>query len=272
MKSNLVSFIKNQNRTRTWIFSLAVLTLGCFTAFQLGQPAQAAATKQQVDRITAAVNESLGASGVKVLSVNDVEFVAGLFEVVVNHNGTKKIIYTNASGSHFILGELLEGKSMQNLTEAKLDKLNAINFEKDLPLGLALKAVYGNGSRKIAVFEDPNCGYCKRFRKETLTKLQDTTVYTYVYPVLGRDSVDKAQKVMCASDKSKMWDEWMLKDQSPSGSGNCNPPIDELVSLGRGMGVSGTPTVFFQDGTRVSGAVAAADLNRRIAAASRAKQ
>ncbi|HEX4855759.1 MAG TPA: DsbC family protein, partial [Limnobacter sp.] len=193
-------------------------------------------------------------------------------EVVVNHNGTKKIIYTNASGSHFILGELLEGKSMQNLTEARLDKLNAINFDKDLPLALALKTVYGNGSRKIAVFEDPNCGYCKRFRKETLTKLQDTTVYTYVYPVLGRDSVDKAQKVMCASDKSKMWDDWMLKDQSPSGNGNCNPPIDELVSLGRGMGVSGTPTVIFQDGTRVSGAVSSADLNRRIAAASRARQ
>jgi thiol:disulfide interchange protein DsbC len=160
---------------------------------------------------------------------------------------------------------------MANLTEARLDKLNAINFEKDLPLGLALKSVYGTGSRKIAVFEDPNCGYCKRFRKETLSKLQDTTVYTYVYPVLGRDSVDKAQKVMCASDKSKMWDDWMLKDQSPTGNGNCNPPIEDLVSLGRGMGVSGTPTVFFQDGTRVSGAIPSADLNRRIAAASRAK-
>lgn len=258
-------------RAGAFLLFAAALSVGAWSLSQSIQPAEAAATKSQIDRITASINDALGASGVKVISVADIEFIDGLFEVVVNHNGTKKIIYTNASGSHLILGELLESKSMQNLTEARLDKLNAINFDKDLPLGLALKTVYGTGSRKIAVFEDPNCGYCKRFRKETLTKLQDTTVYTYVFPVLGRDSIDKAQKVMCASDKSKMWDDWMLKDQSPSGSGNCNPPIDELVSLGRGMGVTGTPTVFFQDGTRVSGAVGAADLNRRIAAAARSK-
>lgn len=257
MKFNLSMSLPK--RAAAAVLSLAVLSFG----------AHAAASKTEVERITSAVNESLGASGVKVMSVTDLPFVAGLFEVVVNHNGTKKIIYTNASGSHLILGELLESKSMVNITEARLDKLNAINFEKDLPLGLALKSVYGTGSRKIAVFEDPNCGYCKRFRKETLAKLQDTTVYTYVYPVLGKDSIDKAQKVMCATDKAKMWDDWMLKDQSPTGTGNCNPPIEALVNLGRSMGVAGTPTVFFQDGTRVSGAVAASDLNRRIAAAAR---
>lgn len=269
MKFNLP--LSLSKRTGALLLSLSVLSAGAWLVSMSVQPAQAAATKAQVDRITAAVTDSLGASGVKVLSVNDVQFIDGLFEVVVNHNGSKKIIYTNASGSHFILGELLESKSMLNLTEARLDKLNAINFDKDLPAGLALKSVYGTGSRKIAVFEDPNCGYCKRFRKETLTKLQDTTVYTYVYPVLGRDSTDKAQKVMCATDKSKMWDDWMLRDQSPSGDGNCNAPINELVALGRGMGVAGTPTVFFQDGTRASGAIPAADLNRRIAAASRPK-
>ncbi|HEX4878457.1 MAG TPA: DsbC family protein [Limnobacter sp.] len=242
-----------------------VVSLATFTG------AVNAATKAEVDRITAAVNDALGGSGIKVLSVTDLEFINGLFEVVVSHNGSKKIIYTNASGSHLILGELLEAKSMTNLTEARMDKLNAINFDKDLPVKLALKTVYGTGSRKIAVFEDPNCGYCKRFRKETLTKLQDTTVYTFVFPVLGRDSLDKAQKVMCAENKSKMWDDWMLNDQSPSGKGDCNPPINELVSLGRNMGVTGTPTVFFQDGTRASGAIPAADLNRRIAAAARGK-
>lgn len=269
MKFNLPLFVPK--RAGAALLSLTALSIGAWGLSQAVQPVHAAASKSEVERISAAVNESLGASGVKVLSVTDIEFVDGLFEVVVSHNGGKKIIYTNASGSHLILGELLEGKSMTNLTEARLDKLNAINFDKDLPVGLALKSVYGTGSRKIAVFEDPNCGYCKRFRKETLTKLQDTTVYTYVYPVLGRDSVDKAQKVMCSSDKSKMWDDWMLKDQSPTGNGNCNPPIEELVNLGRGMGVAGTPTVFFQDGTRASGAIASADLNRRIAAAARSK-
>lgn len=269
MKFNLPLSV--HKRAGAALLSITALSLGAWGLVQSVQPVHASASKSQVDRITVAVNEALGASGVKVLSVSDIEFIEGLFEVVVNHNGKKKILYTNASGSHFIMGEMLESKSMLNLTEARLDKLNAINFDKDLPLGLALKTVYGTGSRKIAVFEDPNCGYCKRFRKETLSKLQDTTVYTYVFPVLGKDSIDKAQKVMCASDKSKMWDDWMLKDLSPTGNGDCKPPVDELVSLGRAMGVTGTPTIFFQDGTRVSGAVGAADLIRRIAAASRPK-
>ncbi|HEX4917097.1 MAG TPA: DsbC family protein [Limnobacter sp.] len=259
----LFSRVLSQSRSTAVTSALVLLAMAAGAAH--------AATKAEVDRITAAVNDSLGGSGIKVLSVTDLDYIDGLFEVVVSHNGSKKIIYTNASGSHLILGELLEAKSMNNLTEARMDKLNAINFEKDLPVKLALKTVYGNGSRKIAVFEDPNCGYCKRFRKETLTKLQDTTVYTFVFPVLGRDSVDKAQKVMCAENKSKMWDDWMLNDQSPTGKGDCNAPINELVTLGRNMGVTGTPTVFFQDGTRASGAIPSADLNRRIATASRSK-
>lgn len=267
MKFNLPLSVPK--RAGAVLLSVTALSLSLWGLSQSVSPAQAAPNKAQVDRITAAINSSLGASGVKVLSVSDIEFIDGLFEVVVSHGNAKKIIYTNASGSHLILGELMEGKSMTNLTEARLDKLNAIDFDKDLPLGLALKSVYGTGSRKIAVFEDPNCGYCKRFRKETLTKLPDTTVYTYVYPVLGKDSLDKAQKVMCAENKSKMWDDWMLRDLSPTGDGACNAPINELVALGRNMGVSGTPTVFFQDGTRASGAIGAADLNRRIAAASR---
>lgn len=233
-------------------------------------PAQAApATKAQVDRITAGLTDSLGASGVKVLTVEKVEFIDGLFEVAVSHNGSKKILYTNASGSHILLGDLIESKSMANLTQSKAERLNAINFDKDLPANLALKSVTGTGSRKIAVFEDPNCSYCKRFRKETLSKLQDATVYTYVFPVLGKDSLDKAQKLLCADNKSKAWEDWMMKDALPSGNVACNPPINELLELGRGLGVTGTPTIFFQDGTRVSGAILPSELFRRIANASR---
>lgn len=269
MKTNLSKLFSG--RVGAALLCGAMLVGGGAYLVQTSTPAQAAVPKAQADRITAAINDALGASGVKVLSVDKVDFVDGLYEVVVSHSGGKKIIYTNASGSHLILGDLMESKSMSNLTEAKMDKLNAINFDKDLPMGLALKSVYGTGSRKIAVFEDPNCGYCKRFRKEALTKLQDTTVYTYVFPVLGKDSVDKAQKVMCADNKSKMWDDWMLSDQSPSGKGDCNAPINDLVALGRSMGVSGTPTVFFQDGTRASGAIPASELNRRVALAARSK-
>lgn len=264
----------NLKSTKALLTSSAVLTAVVVGAIGLSlalpgnseaAPADAKTTKQ----ISSTITSALGGSGVSVQSVEKVDFFNDLYEVVVNHNGGKKILYTNASGSHLVLGDLMESKTMNNITEAKMDRLNAINFEKDLNQGLALKTVYGTGIRKIAVFEDPNCGYCKRFRRDALTKLQDTTVYTYMFPVLGADSTEKTKKVWCSSDRTKTWDAWMLKNEAPSGDANCNVPVNDMVALGRSMGVQGTPTVFFQDGTRASGAINATELNRRISAASR---
>lgn len=244
------------------------LALLSFTSLVMA-PSAIAVTKAQTQQITQSIEDALGTSGVKVLSITDVKYFDGLFEVVVSHAGGKKIIYSNGSGSHLILGDLIDSKTMDNLTEAKMDKLNAIAFNKDLPLKLALKSVYGKGTRKIAVFEDPNCGYCKRFRREALSKLDDATVYTFLYPVLGQDSIDKAQKVLCSADQTKVWDDWMLKGKTPSGAGDCNPPISQLVQLGRGLGVAGTPTIIFEDGTRASGAITASELTKRMSLAAR---
>ena len=264
-------FFSVSKRFSTAFVVAASLGLSATYLAQTSTPAQAAPNKADVERITASINSALGASGVAVLSVEEVKFINGLFEVVVSHNGAKKIIYTNATGSHLILGDLLESKTMQNLTEAKMEKRNAIDFDQDLPPALALKSVYGTGSRKIAVFEDPNCGYCKRFRKDTLARLQDVTVYTYVYPMLGRDSLEKAEKVMCSPDQNKAWDEWMLNNKIPVGDNSCKPPIKDLLGLGKRFNVTGTPTVFFQDGTRARGAIGATELNRRIDLAARSK-
>ncbi|MDX1670486.1 MAG: DsbC family protein, partial [Limnobacter sp.] len=219
------------------LFSAALLVAiigGASLASKSGlvEPAQAAQPAKS--RIEKAINESLGASGVVVQSVEKVKFFDDVYEVVVDHNNSKKIVYSNASGSHIIFGDLMDSKTMQNLTQAQLEQLNAINFASDLKPELALKTTYGTGIRKIAVFEDPNCGYCKRFRRDAIATLKDTTVYTYVYPVLGQDSRNKAETVLCSDDSVKMWDGWMLANQPPKGEGNCGAPLEELVKLGRG--------------------------------------
>lgn len=249
-----------KNISRTVAFCVALM----------GSASLALAAESAADQITRNVHAALGGSGVEVQKVEKVAQFQDLYEVVVNHNGGKKILYTNASGSHLILGDLFESKSMLNITAEKMDALNAIAFDSDLNPKLALTSVYGNGARKIAVFEDPNCGYCKRFRRDAIEKLDDATVYTYVYPVLGKDSSDKAGKVLCSSDPDKMWKDWMINNQSPSGDSSCNPPLSDLIALGRSLGVTGTPTIFFEDGTRASGAIAASELSRRIAKADRA--
>lgn len=236
----------------------------CFFSFALLVNAQA-----QYSEITKRVARAFDGSGLVVKQILPVEYFDDLYEVTVLHNNEIKILYSNGSGSHLILGDLLESESLKNLTEQRLSQATAIDFEKDLRPEFALKKVYGNGKRKIAIFEDPNCGYCKSFRRNAVSKLEDTTVYTYVVPVLSQDSVVKARQILCSANPQVMLDQWMLNNNPPTGPGDCGAPVDGLKALAKALRVTGTPTVIFEDGTRASGAVTATDLNRMIAKAAR---
>jgi thiol:disulfide interchange protein DsbC len=186
---------------------------------------------------------------------------SGLYEVKI---GTE-IVYTDAEGKYIFIGRVVEAESSKDLTEARLEEVNKVKFA-DLPLDLAAKTVKGNGKRVIAVFEDPNCGYCKRFRK-TLTEMNDITIYTFMYPILGEDSKTKVKNIWCSTDRAKAWDEWMLSAKAPAAApSSCSAAAnDKVVELGRKLGVSGTPTVFFTDGTRVPGAIEAKKLEAKLA-------
>jgi len=187
---------------------------------------------------------------------------SGLYEVKIG----SEIVYTDAEGKYIFIGRIVEAESSKDLTEARLEEVNKIKFA-DLPLDLAAKTVKGNGKRMIAVFEDPNCGYCKRFRK-TLTEMNDITIYTFMYPILGEDSKTKVKNIWCSSDRAKAWDDWMLNAKAPAAApSSCSAAAnDKVVEIGRKLGVSGTPTVFFTDGTRVPGAIEAKKLEAKLAA------
>ncbi|NBT56126.1 MAG: DsbC family protein, partial [Betaproteobacteria bacterium] len=135
----------------------------------------------------------------------------GLYEVRVN--GTE-IFYTDAEGNFLLQGSLIDTKQKRNLTEERVDKLTAINFEA-LPLKDAFTIVRGNGKRRLAVFEDPNCGYCKRFERD-LQKVNNVTVYMFLYPILSADSNEKSKNIWCAKDRVKAWQDWMVRDQTPA--------------------------------------------------------
>jgi len=186
---------------------------------------------------------------------------SGLYEVKI---GTE-IVYTDAEGKYIFIGRVVEAETSKDLTESRLEEVNKIKFA-DLPLDLAAKTVKGNGKRLIAVFEDPNCGYCKRFRK-TLTEMNDITIYTFMYPILGEDSKTKVKNIWCSTDRAKAWDDWMLNAKAPAAApGSCSAAAnDKVIELGRKLGVSGTPTVFFADGTRVPGAIEAKKLEAKLA-------
>jgi len=190
----------------------------------------------------------------------------GLLEVT----GGGDVFYTDEKTTFLLLGSLVDTKTRENVTEARVRKLSAIKFDA-LPLESAIKIVRGNGSRKIAIFEDPNCGYCKRFERE-LAGVSDLTMYVFLYPILSPDSTDKSKAVWCAPDRGKAWLDLMLKDAMPGGAATCETPIDQIVAFGREKRVTGTPTIFFEDGERVPGAIPVAQFEKRLADAKAARK
>ena len=189
----------------------------------------------------------------------------GLIEVT----GGGEVFYTDEKTTFLLLGTLVDAKTRENVTEARLRKLTAVKFDS-LPLESAVKVVRGNGSRRIAIFADPNCGYCKRFERET-ANVTDLTMYVFLYPILSPDSAEKSKAVWCAPDRAKAWQDLMLKDAIPASAPKCVSPIDKLIAFGKEKRIGGTPTIFFEDGERVPGAMPVAAFEKRLADATAAK-
>ena len=178
--------------------------------------------------------------------------IAGLYEVRLNGSD---IVYTDARGDFLIQGEIIDVQKRTNLTKDRIDKLSAIDF-KSLPFKDSFTIVRGNGKRKMAVFADPNCGYCKRFEAD-LQKINNVTVHLFLLPILGEDSVEKSKAIWCASNKSKTWENWMLRGVVPPDSkAKCDvSALDRNLAYGQKYRINGTPAIIFADGTRVPGAI-----------------
>lgn len=187
----------------------------------------------------------------------------GLFEVRV---GTD-ILYTDAEGNFLIQGALIDARARRNLTEERMEKLLQVDFGS-LPLKDAFTIVRGNGKRKLAVFEDPNCGYCKRFERD-LQKVDNVTVYMFLYPILSQDSADKSRNIWCAKDKVRAWNDWMVRDQAaPAAGPGCDAAaLARNLEFGKKHKITGTPTLIFSDGSRVPGAIPAAQVEKLLAEA-----
>lgn len=221
---------------------------------QPGGPEAALAAAQ------AAIKESFGKRfpDMTVVEVTPTPF-QGVYEIPLQG----ELYYVDATGRYMLRGTLIDLETRTDLTAERMAKLTAVPFDK-LPLETAVKQVRGTGEHKIVIFEDPNCGYCKQFHR-TLEGFDDITIYSVMFPILAPDSRDKAEHIMCASDPAATLRAWMLDGKTPP-KANCDTNIDELLAFGKQHSVRGTPAVFFEDGSRVSGAMSAEQLTRRLAA------
>lgn len=198
--------------------------------------------------------------GAKVQSVGKTPY-AGFYEVVLEG---PQLAYVDEKANYLFMGSVLDLKNQKNLTEERFQKLTAVKFDT-LPLDSAIKVVKGNGSRKIAVFADADCPYCKKFEQE-LVNVKDITVYTFLFPLdqLHPEAGKKSKQIWCAPDRAKAWEDWMLRNTLPKNDGNCDNPLAKTAELGKKLGVSGTPAIIFADGRRVPGMIPAARLEQML--------
>ena len=187
--------------------------------------------------------------------------IPGLYELRL---GTE-IRYTDEQGAFLIEGDLVDLRTRTNLTEARIAKLTAIDF-KTLPLKDALVWKQGTGERKLVVFADPNCGYCKKFERDLQT-VKNVTVYTFLYPILGGDSPEKSKAIWCAKDNTKAWREWMLKGTPVTDSPDCDTSaLQRNYAFGKKHRINGTPGLVFEDGSSRAGAMDTDAIEKLLAA------
>lgn len=180
--------------------------------------------------------------------------VAGLYEV---RFGGAEIIYVDAEVKHLVQGSVIDTRTLVNLTEERIEQATAVAFDT-LPLKDALVIKQGEGKRRMAVFVDPNCGYCKRFERD-LSTIDNVTIYAFLMPILGPDSNVKSRDIWCTKDAAKAWRAWMLDGVMPTAAAKAcdSSALERNVAFGKEHRINGTPALMFEDSTRKGGALPA---------------
>ena len=200
----------------------------------------------------------------KIASIQKTPY-SGLYEVYMDG----QLVYADANAQYIFLGDVVDLKNRANLTQARLSVLNAVPLSQ-LPLNNAIKTVKGKGERKLVVFSDADCPYCRKFEDE-LKKVDNITVYTFLLPIEGLHpkAAQISRQVWCAPDKNKAWDDYMSSGKIPANDGKCDNPVNENIALGAKLGISGTPTIILSNGQRIPGMVPAAKLEELMARAAK---
>lgn len=181
----------------------------------------------------------------------------GIYEVAMGRN----IVYTDTKARYFLFGHLMDMPNQKDLTQERMDKREAVSFDS-LPKDQAIVFRKGEGTRKVAVFSDPDCPFCRRIEPE-ISKLEDVTVYLYLYPLsIHPDSKGKSVSVWCSKDPQSSWRDLMISNKNPEEATGCDNPIDKIAGLAQGLNITGTPTLIRADGRIHRGAMSAVDMDK----------
>lgn len=231
----------------------SLIALSLFAAFSSAHGADVEKMRKQLTELM---------PGAQIGAITKAPY-GGLYEVVLNG---LNVFYTDENANVAIIGKVIDLKTNTDLAEARTQELQHVDFAS-LPLDKAIVKVKGNGSRKLAVFSDPDCPFCQEVEQE-LTKVSDVTIYTFLLPIkeIHPDAERKATLVWCAKDRAKAWDELMLSRKEPAASGkSCEAPFEAVREVARKSWIAGTPGLVFADGRLVPGAIKSFQIERYLA-------
>jgi thiol:disulfide interchange protein DsbC len=223
----------------------------------LATAAAAATSSDPIETVRSSIH-----SHFPTLKIEDVRASAlpGWYEVFTG----SQLLYSDAAGDHVFVGKLIDTHTQKDLAQEQLENRLSIDFQK-LPFDRAIKIVKGNGSRRLALFEDPDCPFCRQLEQQ-LAGVNDVTLYVFLFPLveLHPQARVHAHAIWCAADRGNAWTHWMLERRDP-GSADCqHDPIDQLQTLGTDLNVSGTPTYFLDSGRRYEGVLSASQLEQLL--------
>lgn len=237
---------------------VAAFALACLAAGAALAQAPAPAATGEAAALKKALEQKF--PGADIGSVTKTTYLGGLYEVHFDD----RLVYTDAKGNHIIVGAVYDSATKANLTDERLRKLNRIDWS-NLPLELAIKKVKGKGERKMVIFSDADCPFCKKLEDE-LKSIDNVTVYTFLFPIdqLHPDAARKSRQIWCSDDRQKAWDEFFVSGKLPDNKGDCANPVAATQALGARLKITATPTMVLADGSLVPGALPAPRLEAAI--------
>lgn len=215
------------------------------------------------NQVKARIQEKVPRLSAQVVSIVPAH-ILGLYEI---YTEDRQVMYTDENVTYIFVGDLLEAKTLKNITEARAKVLGAVSLDK-LPLNMALKRVKGDGKRKLVIFSDVDCPYCRRLENE-LKSVDNVTIYTFIYPIaaLHDKATERSRQIWCSADPAKAWDDYMSRNVLPpaEAKSQCDmKALETAQELGKKYRFNGTPTIIFANGEVVGGLIPARDIETRL--------
>lgn len=192
--------------------------------------------------------------------------VAGLYEVAV---GTT-VYYMEPTGKWLFDGHLVNLDTRSSATAARkleLERQESPTLDwRTLNLADAIKVQRGQATkgRVLVLIEDPRCIHCQHLQPE-LAKIPNLVTFTFPVAILGPESQAQNEAIWCSKDRAAAWAAAM-SGIAPKGAAGCDTAaLARNAQLAEKLKVQGTPVMFLADGSRLKGALPAADIERALA-------